>query len=203
MEHAGITWGFNCIVVIASLPVWLMCWSLLCCTRRNWFKDNEQMGLFFDRAPSCLWFLLTFSTSTDQYIKLRQLLAPNSENIYSPNVSFCSNISYLWIVSAWLTVHVFKLEVLTSQPKLYGRVKNRDSICGPVPWTWSIKIWTRSMDPLNLLPHINKDYSSVLITHHKDHIESLSTFFTWKPNAKFKKKKQAKYPLIQFQLFIF
>ena len=37
------------------------------------------MALFFDRVPFCLWFLLTFSTSTKKYINLWQLLAPNSE----------------------------------------------------------------------------------------------------------------------------
>ena len=86
-----------------------------------------------------------------------------------------------------------------------------DSICGPVPWTGSIKIWTRSMDPLNLLPHINKDYSSVLITHQLNfppHASSKIIFnyfqlFYMKAECKILKKKEAKKTLIQFQLVIF
>ena len=31
---------------------------------------------------------------------------------------------------------------------LSGKVQNMDPLCGPGPWTGSIKIWTGSMDPL-------------------------------------------------------
>ena len=38
----------------------------------------------------------------------------------------------------------------------YWRVQYMNPLCGPGPWTGFIRMWTGSIDPLFLLPHIGK-----------------------------------------------
>ena len=67
-------------------------------------------ALFPSFFPSFHRFLLTFSTSADQFIKRRRSLAPSRKRYIYQVICFCDNVSYSWISSARSTAYVFSFK---------------------------------------------------------------------------------------------